>query len=86
MTGLVQLLRQRDVYYELIVFPDDVHESLLHSRWIYTLGRMETFLHKFLSEATMNASKIASPASRQIPQPHVIAQVQHILSKVEPSG
>jgi dipeptidyl-peptidase-4 len=48
MTGLVQLLRARDVYYELIVFPDDVHESLLHSRWIYTLGRMETFIHKFL--------------------------------------
>ena len=50
MTGLVQLLRARDVYYELIVFPDDVHESLLHSRWLYTLGRMETFLHKFLWE------------------------------------
>ena len=50
--GLVQLLRQRDVYYELIVFPDDVHESLLHSRWMYTLGRMQTFLHKFLGEAT----------------------------------
>ncbi|MEZ5317935.1 MAG: prolyl oligopeptidase family serine peptidase [Vicinamibacterales bacterium] len=50
-TGLVQLLRQRDVYYELIVFPDDVHESLLHSRWLYTLGRMQTFLHKFLWEA-----------------------------------
>ncbi len=48
MTGLIQLLRQRDVYYELIVFPDDVHESLLHSRWMYTLGRMDTFLHKFL--------------------------------------
>ncbi len=57
MTGLVQLLRQRDVYYELIVFPDDVHESLLHSRWIYTLGRMETFLHKFLWELTVTASK-----------------------------
>jgi dipeptidyl aminopeptidase/acylaminoacyl peptidase len=51
MTGLVQLLRARDVYYELIVFPDDVHESLLHSRWMYTLGRMETFLHKFLGDA-----------------------------------
>jgi dipeptidyl aminopeptidase/acylaminoacyl peptidase len=50
MTGLIQLLRQRDVYYELVVFPDDVHESLLHSRWLYTLGRMETFLHKFLGE------------------------------------
>jgi dipeptidyl aminopeptidase/acylaminoacyl peptidase len=57
MTGLVQLLRQRDVYYELIVFPDDVHESLLHSRWIYTLGRMETFLRKFLSETPVSASK-----------------------------
>jgi dipeptidyl aminopeptidase/acylaminoacyl peptidase len=50
MTGLIQLLRQRDVYYELIVFPDDVHESLLHSRWLYALGRMETFLHKFLGD------------------------------------
>ncbi len=56
MTGLVQLLRQRDVYYELIVFPDDVHESLLHSRWIYTLGRMETFLHKFLWDAQGTAT------------------------------
>jgi dipeptidyl aminopeptidase/acylaminoacyl peptidase len=57
MTGLVQLLRQRDVYYDLIVFPDDVHESLLHSRWIYTLGRMETFLHKFLWDAPVRATK-----------------------------
>jgi dipeptidyl-peptidase 4 len=47
-TGLVQLLRQRDVYYELIVFPDDTHESMLHSRWMYTLERMEAFLKKFL--------------------------------------
>ena len=57
MTGLIQLLRQRDVYYELIVFPDDVHESLLHSRWIYTLGRMETFLHKFLWEKQAVSTK-----------------------------
>ena len=47
-TGLVQLLRQRDVYFELVVFPDDTHESMLHSRWMYTLGRMETFFRKFL--------------------------------------
>ena len=47
-TGLVQLLRQRDVYYELIVFPDDTHESMLHSRWMYTLGRVDTFFRKFL--------------------------------------
>ncbi len=54
--GLVQLLRERGVYHELIVFPDDVHESLLHSRWLYTLGRMETFLHKFLGEGTAAGS------------------------------
>jgi dipeptidyl-peptidase-4 len=50
--GLVQLLRQRDVYYELVVFPDDVHDSLLHSRWLYLLGRMDSFLHRFLGEGT----------------------------------
>jgi dipeptidyl aminopeptidase/acylaminoacyl peptidase len=47
-TGLVQLLRQRDVYYELIVFPDDTHETLLHKRWLYAFGRMDEFLKKFL--------------------------------------
>ena len=51
-TGLVQLLRQRDVEFELIVFPDDTHESMLHSRWIYTLGRMERFLAKHLGTPT----------------------------------
>jgi dipeptidyl aminopeptidase/acylaminoacyl peptidase len=50
MVGLVDLLRMRDVYYELIVNPDDVHESLLHSRWLYTFNRMETFLHKFMGD------------------------------------
>jgi hypothetical protein len=36
------------VEYELIVFPDDTHESMLHSRWIYTLDRMEKFIDKHL--------------------------------------
>lgn len=47
-TGLVQLLRAHKVYHELIVFPDDVHDSLLYSRWIYTFDRMDAFLKKFL--------------------------------------
>ena len=51
-TGLVQLLRARDVYYELIVFPDDTHESMLHSRWMYTLERMQAFLARFLKPET----------------------------------
>lgn len=45
--GLVQLLRARNVYYELIVYPDDVHETLLHSRWLYTFSRMDAFFKKF---------------------------------------
>ncbi len=50
-TGLVQLLRAHNVYHELVVFPDDVHDSLLYSRWIYTFGRMDAFLKKFLGAA-----------------------------------
>ena len=46
--GLVDLLRQRNVYYELIVNPDDTHETLIHKRWLYLFGRMDTFLQRFL--------------------------------------
>jgi dipeptidyl-peptidase 4 len=63
-TGLVQLLRARDVYYELIVFPDDTHESLLHSRWMYTLGRMETFFRKFLGDD----KKLTVPSQEKLPE------------------
>jgi dipeptidyl aminopeptidase/acylaminoacyl peptidase len=47
-TGLVQLLRAHNVPYELIVYPDDVHDTLIHSRWIYTFERMDQFLKKHL--------------------------------------
>jgi dipeptidyl aminopeptidase/acylaminoacyl peptidase len=51
MTGLVQLLRARHVYHEVIVFPDDVHESLIFKRWLYTFDRMEQFLDRFVRNA-----------------------------------
>ena len=44
--GLVSLLRAHGVEYELLVQPDDVHDSLLHSRWIEWLTRSEQFLKK----------------------------------------
>jgi dipeptidyl aminopeptidase/acylaminoacyl peptidase len=47
-TGLVQLLRAHDVEHELIVFPDDVHDSLLHKRWVYTFERASEFLGRHL--------------------------------------
>ena len=55
--GLVQLLRARNIYHELLVFPDDIHETLLHSRWLYTFDRMEAFLEKFFGEYSSTARK-----------------------------
>ena len=48
--GLVQLLRARNIYHELIVIPDDLHESMMHSRWMYTWNRMGDFLKRFVWE------------------------------------
>jgi len=49
--GLVQLLRAHKIYYELTVIPDDVHETLLHSRWLDFFAKMEPWLDKYLKKA-----------------------------------
>jgi dipeptidyl-peptidase-4 len=46
--GLVQLLRAHGVPHELIVFPDDVHDFLLHSRWLRTFEAMDDFFRRTL--------------------------------------
>ena len=51
--GLVNALRQRNVYYELIVIPDDTHETLIYKRWMYTFGRMQSFLQRFLRDKAL---------------------------------
>ena len=48
--GLVQLLRQKNVPYELIVVPDDTHETMIHDRWMYLWDRMEAFLKKYVRD------------------------------------
>ncbi len=48
--GLVQLLRARNIYYELMVIPDDLHESMLHGLWLDTWNRIGKFLHRFVWE------------------------------------
>jgi dipeptidyl aminopeptidase/acylaminoacyl peptidase len=50
--GLVDLLRAHKVEYELIVVPDDTHETLIHKRWLYLYGRMEDFLRRKIWEKT----------------------------------
>jgi dipeptidyl-peptidase-4 len=44
--GLVSLLRAHNVDYELLVLPDDVHDSLIYGRWLQLLGRMDQFMQK----------------------------------------
>ena len=46
--GLVQLLRAQGVLHELIVFPDDVHDFLLHERWLVTFDATDAFFDKHL--------------------------------------
>ena len=48
--GLVQLLRAKGVYYELIVFPDDVHDSLLYDRWLLSFNAADNFFKRMLLE------------------------------------
>lgn len=50
MMGLVHLLRQRNVYYDLTIIPDDTHESMIHGRWVDTWARMGEFMHKYVWE------------------------------------
>ncbi len=48
MMGLVHLLRQRDVYYDLTIIPDDTHESMIHERWVDTWTRMGAFMKDYV--------------------------------------
>src|SRR5690606_32336928 len=46
--GLVQLLRAHDVPFELIVFPDEVHDFLIHERWMKTFNATDDFFDRTL--------------------------------------
>jgi dipeptidyl aminopeptidase/acylaminoacyl peptidase len=48
--GLVQLLRAHNVDHELIVFPDDVHDSLVYKRWVYTFERASEFIGRYIGQ------------------------------------
>ena len=47
-TGLVQLLRARNVHHELIVFPDEVHDFLVFKKWVMVLNAADDFFNRFL--------------------------------------
>lgn len=45
---LIRKLRERGVKFELLVFPDDVHDFLLHSRWIQAYRAAADFFDRHL--------------------------------------
>ena len=47
-TGLVQLLRARNIPHELIVFPDEVHDFLVFEKWVLTFTAADDFFNRFL--------------------------------------
>jgi dipeptidyl-peptidase-4 len=61
--GLVELLRQRNVYFELVVVPDDTHETLIHQRWLSFFDRMQMFLQRFLWDKNKGATVGAGSGS-----------------------
>jgi dipeptidyl-peptidase-4 len=63
--GLIQLLRANKIYYELMVIPDDVHETLLHSRWMVFFDKMESWLDKYLRKAEKPPVVGAGPGGQQ---------------------
>jgi len=48
--GLVSLLRAHNIPHEIMVQPDDTHETLLYKRWVPLWERMEVFLNKYLKK------------------------------------
>ena len=48
--GLVSLLRAHNIPHEIMVQPDDTHETLLYKRWLPLWERMEVFLNKHLKK------------------------------------
>jgi dipeptidyl aminopeptidase/acylaminoacyl peptidase len=47
---LVEQLRKRDVYYEQLIFPDEVHGFLLHRNWMAAYEAAADFLDRMLKE------------------------------------
>ena len=63
--GLVSLLRARNIYHELQIIPDDLHESFYHENWLMTFDRMGKFFERFVwNKENAQALQAASQAPR----------------------
>ncbi len=51
---LEEKLREHGVHFEELIFPDEVHEFLLHSHWLKAYETAADFLDRYLKPATKN--------------------------------
>lgn len=58
------LLRARNIYHELMVVPDDMHESMLYENWIITFNRMGDFFNRFVRNKENPATATVGSGSR----------------------
>ena len=55
--GLIPLLRARDIYFELVMVPDDLHEVAIHTRMIDMYAHVGDFLRRFVWEKQVPPSR-----------------------------
>jgi len=54
---LVARLRQRNVHVEQLIFPDEIHDFLLHRSWLKAYGAAAEFFDRTLGPATASQSR-----------------------------
>jgi dipeptidyl aminopeptidase/acylaminoacyl peptidase len=47
---VAEALRKRDVYYEQLIFPDEVHGFLLHKNWLAAYRATADFFDRMLKK------------------------------------
>ena len=45
---MAEALRKQGVYFEQLIFPDEIHDFLMHTHWLAAYEAAEKFLDKYL--------------------------------------
>ncbi|NOT62562.1 MAG: prolyl oligopeptidase family serine peptidase [Acidobacteria bacterium] len=67
-TELARRLREQKVEFEQLVFPDEVHDFLLHRHWVEIFNKSFDFLERKLKNAPRDRSALAPSSSQSVGQ------------------
>jgi dipeptidyl aminopeptidase/acylaminoacyl peptidase len=54
---MAEALRKQGVYFEQLIFPDEVHDFLMHTHWLAAYDAAEKFLNKYLNPPEARAGR-----------------------------